>query len=443
VDGLGPGGLIFILLAAGAAGAIGFVRGRAGKEGLREAVTRLEAEVGRAEAKLREHDRTVTRMRREHSTVANLALHLPDVVSKMNRDDLEPTDVPRLILSLAEAVFQPTQIVLYGVRSVDGAEGRRRDLVLIEQRGLDKIPVELKTIPFGTGKIGWVAHHELERLPEDWEKMRQSERIDVPDNHPSFRPELMGPLVHRTRDGTHALGVLCIGSPGIRPADPKLMFQLVANLGSLALVSAKNVKTLRAMANHDGLTKLLNKRCFLDQTGADALLHCERGAKPFSLFIFDIDNFKTYNDTNGHPAGDRLLQEMAELLRRTIRPQDLACRYGGEEFVVGMPNTDRDEGLAEAEKMRRAVAAAAFAHREKQPKGYVSISGGVAAFPKDGSNIRELIQHADEALYYSKKSGRDRVTPYQGVTIGGLAELPAPIVEVGAAGPTEADAYSG
>ena len=219
-------------------------------------------------------------------------------------------------------------------------------------------------------------------------------------------------------DGEQVLGVLCIGSTGTRPTDEKLMFQMVSNLGSLALVNAHLVTRLRDRANTDGLTSLLNKGYFMDELLARMIVAAEREGQSLALFIFDIDHFKNYNDCNGHPAGDDLLRTLSELLRSQVRPGDCCCRYGGEEFIVAMPNTNRQEGFAVADRIRGAMESYAFAHRERQPNGMVSISGGVAGFPEDGNSVAALTKHADVALYQSKRRGRNRVTLYQGVDIG-------------------------
>ncbi len=411
------------LAAAGAAALValllGNLMGRSGKSQLQAESTTLRSTLERLETDSRDHNRTVSRMRAELGTVANLALHLPHIVRELNRNDLEPSEIPRLIFQLAHALFQPEQILLYGVRTTNGPQGPGRELTLVAHRGLKQVPDALKTVQIGEGKIGWVAQHELDMLSEDWEKLVRTERLQVPANHPTLSPDVIGPLVQHARKGQQLLGVLCIGSPGIRPRDEKLMFQMVTNFGSLALVSAKSMKALKTMANHDGLTGLLNKRCFTGELAANSLVECESKARPFSIFIFDIDHFKNYNDTNGHPAGDALLKRMAGLIKQQVRPGDMACRYGGEEFVVAMPDTDRDAALDLADKMREMIATTDFEHREKQPLGYVSISGGVASFPKDGTSVSELIKLADESLYESKKGGRNRVRLHEGVSIGG------------------------
>jgi diguanylate cyclase (GGDEF)-like protein len=222
-------------------------------------------------------------------------------------------------------------------------------------------------------------------------------------------------------DNDRVLGVLCIGSPGIRPRDEKLMFQLVTNLGSLAMVNAEYRSRLADQANHDGLTGLLNKRSFERKLG-DVLFETGRTARPVALFLFDIDHFKNYNDTNGHPAGDELLKTLAKLLRHSVRPDDLCCRWGGEEFIVAMPNTDGSAALQVAERIRQTIEEHPFQHRGSQPGGKVTISGGVSVGPRDGLEVATMTQHADEALYQSKRGGRNRTTRYQGVHIGKVDE---------------------
>ena len=143
-----------------------------------------------------------------------------------------------------------------------------------------------------------------------------------------------------------------------------------------------------------------------------------REAQRMALFIFDIDHFKNYNDTNGHPAGDELLRRLSKLLKETLRPGDWCCRYGGEEFLVAILNVEGAEGLRVAESIRAAIEAQPFEHQEKQPGGNVTISGGVAVYPTDGSSLEELTLHADEALYNAKRDGRNKVMRYAGVGIG-------------------------
>ncbi len=124
----------------------------------------------------------------------------------------------------------------------------------------------------------------------------------------------------------------------------------------------------------------------------------------------DIDHFKTYNDTHGHPQGDRLLRDLAGVLRANVRDTDFVARYGGEEFAIILPETDEASGLAVAEKVRAAVAAHPFPLAEYQPGGALTISLGAATYLGEPPSAEEyLVQRSDQALYRAKQTGRNRV----------------------------------
>jgi diguanylate cyclase (GGDEF)-like protein len=141
-----------------------------------------------------------------------------------------------------------------------------------------------------------------------------------------------------------------------------------------------------------------------------------------SVFLFDIDNFKNYNDSNGHLAGDKLLQELAGLVNDAVRKDDIFGRFGGEEFLLIMPHTNAYQALQAAEKIRGRLASHRFAFAERQPLKLVSISGGVAEYPLHGLDAAGLLHAADEALYDAKRSGRNRVLPARAA-----AQVSAPV----------------
>jgi diguanylate cyclase (GGDEF)-like protein len=129
--------------------------------------------------------------------------------------------------------------------------------------------------------------------------------------------------------------------------------------------------------------------------------------------MIDIDYFKNYNDFHGHQKGDELLRKIAELLRKNLRAIDKVYRYGGEEFIVLLPEVDKEGALACAERLRRKVEQEPFeGEEESQPSGKITISIGVASYPLDGDSIEKLIEAADSALYRAKALGRNRVCLY-------------------------------
>jgi diguanylate cyclase (GGDEF)-like protein len=125
--------------------------------------------------------------------------------------------------------------------------------------------------------------------------------------------------------------------------------------------------------------------------------------------LLDVDFFKHYNDTSGHDEGDRLLIEFGGLLRGCAPDDAVVARYGGEEFIVMMPTVPIDDAFQYAEYLRNAVANHPFPHGEKQPLGFLSVSGGIACFPDHGRSIQEVVRLADTALYKAKESGRNRI----------------------------------
>ncbi len=134
-----------------------------------------------------------------------------------------------------------------------------------------------------------------------------------------------------------------------------------------------------------------------------------------SLAMIDIDFFKNYNDRHGHLQGDEVLKKVGELFRENLRTSDIAVRYGGEEFIIIMPETGKELALVVGEKLRKAFEEYSFPYEETQPGGALTISMGIATFPKDAATSRELIDKADKALYRAKDAGRNRTVAWQRV----------------------------
>ncbi len=162
----------------------------------------------------------------------------------------------------------------------------------------------------------------------------------------------------------------------------------------------------------DHLTGLLNRRYFFERT-AEEITRAERHHQPLSLMMIDVDDFKWYNDQNGHLAGDDALRTAATLIRDTVRNIDFVARYGGEEFVVVLPQTSKKEAIIIGERLRKEVEKFHFLHEENQPLGKMTISVGLAAYPDDARNIKALIAAADKALYRAKATGKNRMVLFR------------------------------
>lgn len=164
---------------------------------------------------------------------------------------------------------------------------------------------------------------------------------------------------------------------------------------------------LRAQATRDPLTGLHNRR-FLEESLSLEQTRAKRHGTPIGLMVLDVDHFKRFNDTFGHDAGDALLRAMGRTIRSQVRKGDIPCRYGGEEFVIVLPEADLDITFARAEALRQAVSELQVTH-DGQALGPVTISIGVACYPRHGSNCRSVLKVADQALYAGKNAGRNRV----------------------------------
>jgi len=160
---------------------------------------------------------------------------------------------------------------------------------------------------------------------------------------------------------------------------------------------------LEILATSDGLTGLLNHRALQERLAAE-YAGARRYDKPLSLLMLDVDNFKLYNDTFGHPEGDVVLRKVARILKSSARPMDAVARYGGEEFAVILPHTDGAGAMAAAERIRASVETGHWTDRS------ITISVGVTTLGADNEDYKQLLIDADRALYASKVSGRNKVT---------------------------------
>ena len=176
--------------------------------------------------------------------------------------------------------------------------------------------------------------------------------------------------------------------------------RVFANQAMMAVIAAGHVEQLRAQADRDSLTGLLNRRAFMRELGTE-IERSLRYGRHFVLALCDLDDFKSINDTDGHPAGDRALAAVAALLESTIRASDFAFRVGGDEFALLLPETDADEAQ---DAVRRIVTALAG---DSVLAAGLGISFGLALFPIHGKTPEELIRRADQALYAAKRSDDD------------------------------------
>lgn len=222
------------------------------------------------------------------------------------------------------------------------------------------------------------------------------------------------------------LGVIAIGEPSSPNGTEKDLLSIVAQIAGVVLYHQSFLVRARHNADTDVLTGLHNRRYFYRMSRRFVEKATQQGTS-ISILLVDLDYFKNYNDTNGHDEGDRLLIEFGGLLRGCAPDDAVVARYGGEEFIVILPDVSTDDAVRYAEYLRNAVANHPFPHRETQPFGFLSISGGIACFPNHGRSIQEVVRLADTALYKAKQSGRNRIVAHSSYLFDADETSPSPI----------------
>ncbi len=229
------------------------------------------------------------------------------------------------------------------------------------------------------------------------------------------------------------LGVLHLQDPALS-ADPQIVQRkqkfatTLAEQMSLAFANLMLRETLKYQSVRDSLTGLFNRR-HMEESLARELLRAARNGKPVAVLMIDLDHFKRFNDSAGHEAGDALLRELGSLLSSNIRGGDIACRYGGEEFLIILVDAALQFAHQRAEALKEQVRNMQIHHRG-QMLHQVTVSIGVAGFPDHGTSAQQIINLADKALYKAKTSGRNRVVLAHAALDGeGVSETP--VVERG------------
>ena len=212
------------------------------------------------------------------------------------------------------------------------------------------------------------------------------------------------------RTGDQTIGVLVVASSTYRELTPAEMerLQVIGNQSSLSLQNALLHGELERLSVTDRLTELYNHGYF-QQRLEEEIGRAARFNHTLSLIMLDIDNFKDFNDTYGHPRGDRVLQAVSGIIRSNLREMDVAARYGGEEFVIVLPETALEGAAAVAERIREGVEAYGFVGGDDIAPVHRSISVGVASFPTHADTPSGLIEAADNAMYVAKREGKNRV----------------------------------
>jgi diguanylate cyclase (GGDEF)-like protein len=304
---------------------------------------------------------------------------------------LEPAGVLDLIADSLKAIVPYDSLTVY---RVDREAGVRRAVIARDRFATEILAHES---PLGPGITGWAIAHGEAVLAND--ALRDARSVQIPGT--PYEPESI--IVVPLMVNGETIGTLNVGRMGeqeshFSPNEYELT-KLFAGQASIALQNAEAHGEVRVRAEQDALTGLRNHGSFQRELG-----HAVDAGRPFAVLMLDLDDFKSFNDTLGHPAGDSLLVDVARSMSSATRDGDRLYRYGGDEFAAILPHADRVAAHEVAERIRRAVRlnAEMAARTNADSRPMVTVSAGVACFPDDGLTKDELVAVADRALYQVK-----------------------------------------
>ncbi|MBI3353860.1 MAG: sensor domain-containing diguanylate cyclase [Nitrospirae bacterium] len=348
----------------------------------------------------KDQSKQITSLQNETSDISRMIIMFPDIAeditSSMTIDDLSAT-----IVKVTKQLLDVEEIAFF----VAEDEG----LLLKTYTGFSKdAAAAMGKIPIGDGRIGWAAKKQIIMFAEDFKTESILIKEQLQQKRAGIRTDVCAPLVHRGK----LYGLLSIGKLSKDFRNIKKFLMMITHLSAATMENINLFLEVQHQANIDGLTKLYNITYFHKQLEVE-LDKAGRFNRNFTVFLFDIDNFKVYNDLNGHPAGDIVLSAIGRLVKEDLRTIDVPARYGGEEFIIMLPETGGDAGLQIAERIRKQIEDLNLIFPQNMPWGRITISGGISTYPVDGKDPKVLIKAADVALYSAKRSGKNKIVPYE------------------------------
>ena len=328
------------------------------------------------------------------------ALSTFNEIGKALTSTLDVKEILRIVMEKIRQLIGPKNWSLLLV------DEERNDLFFEIVVGKEASRIKGMRLKMGEGIAGWVAKEGIPLFVPDVRKdKRFTNRIDRATNF-TTRSIICVPLKSKGK----ILGVIeLVNEMEERPFtdEDMLILTTLADYAAIAIENAKYLKKVEELTITDDLTGLYNSR-FLHRFLDYEVERTKRYRMELSLIFFDIDYFKSINDTYGHLCGSKLLREVGGLLQRAVRKVDVPCRYGGDEFIVVMPQTGKRDAFTAAEKLRRLINDHDFLQDEGL-KVKITASFGVASIPEDTSDKLGLLHMADQAMYKVKNADRDGI----------------------------------
>ncbi len=278
-------------------------------------------------------------------------------------------------------------------------KGKR--LNIIAQHGLNENWAPRIIYKLGEGKVGKAAatHFPVSRS--------EISSGNIKEPYPVFDPDICYPLIYQDR----LYGVIAISVDKISEREKNLL-GVVAMMTAVALNNTRSFESVQISALTDPLTRLYNIAYFKDRL-QEEIKRAQKFQYSISIIIIDLDNFKDYNDTFGHHAGDQLLIKLAQIFRHHFDETDIVARYGGDEFIVMCSEIKKHDAVRIAGNLLQDLQMYDFTREGAKQQLPITFSAGVSSYPDDSSNYADLIKMADEALYEAKRAGKNNVRAYK------------------------------
>jgi diguanylate cyclase (GGDEF)-like protein len=375
--------------------AVGFLLGRVGRKPTGAGGPK---ESDNLRLQVRERSRDLQVVRGELARKEELSIKIPVLVRRLS-EKLPPEAIPSIGVRFILDFFRASRAGFFAPVE-QGAF-----YTMIEGVGFPPHWKGSVRLPADQGMLGMAMQRNMVISRDEYHRLRDTQE---PGSSPLEQIVGGADLIAPVPAASGVLGAIVIDGCPADMLGERIYISMLADLLGSALQQANFIVSAETEASADPLTGLSNRRHFTEWFEAE-LRQAKNYAEPLSLFIFDIDWFKEINDTHGHPAGDLILQTLAETVRGSTRSSDLVVRYGGDEFAVVMVSSTREQAVRYAENIGKRLSSLEIRIPGPADPVRITISGGIASYPVDGDTLTDLIRLADEALYAAKQEGRDRI----------------------------------
>jgi len=358
---------------------------------------KAKAETTQLQNKFRDHAVELRETRGELARQGEIAAQITSLV-QMLTENHPRNALPNIVVRFLGEFFHASAAGFFAPAEDTG------DFTLVAGFGFPKEWLHQVRLPRDEDLLGLALQKKTVITREDLVRLGGPRAGSLSFEKAGIQPDFVAPVFGLTSIVGVVVGAGCAG----KIDEEKKFLSAIVDLASIAFQYAALHETSNTNFSYDHLTGVANRN-FFAQRFESMIRHARNYMHPLSLLFFDIDHFKGINDTHGHQAGDAALKKVAQITRGCTRSSDIVARYGGDEFVVLIANSCKEEAATYAEHLRAEISAMEVRVPGQNTPIQVNISVGVSTFPEDGVTTEELARAADIALYIAKKNGRNQV----------------------------------